>query len=106
MVQPVYTNEIDYIKSRSSLQEELTAIEAVRTALLAQMLVVATGKPVQEYMLNDGQTTIKRVYRTTDEIMKARAILQIEANEIRKTLRGGGVRRMVDSKNFIGKQFM
>jgi hypothetical protein len=70
------------------------------------MLVVATGKPVQEYMLNDGHTTIKRIYRTSTEIMAARQILLQEANAIRKTLRGGGVRRMVDVKNFIGKQFI
>jgi hypothetical protein len=33
MIQPVYTNEIDYIKSKATLEEELAAIEAVRCLL-------------------------------------------------------------------------
>lgn len=103
MQSPIYENEVDYIKSKTDIQAELAAIEEVRTALLAQLLVVATGKPVTEYFLNDGHTTIKRVYTSRAEIMACRKALEEEANTLRRSLRGGGVARAIAGKNLTGR---
>lgn len=104
MIRPIYENEVDYIESKTELQAKLAAIEEVRAALLAQMLVIATGKPVMEYFLNDGHTTIKRVYSSGEQIMAARKALEDEGNQIRRSLRGGGVTRSIPGKNLTGRK--
>lgn len=102
MIQATYLDEISYIKSATDLKSELAAIEAVRAALLVQMLTIASGKPISEYMLNDGQTLIKRTYTNPTQIMAVRGILETEANDIRKLLRGGRTTRMVPGDSFVG----
>lgn len=90
-----------YISSRTTLEAKIAAIDAIITALYAQMLVLATqDSPVQEYLLNDGQTTIKAMYRSEASISKTIDILNKQRNELINQLNGRVV-RMVDSKNFI-----
>ncbi len=88
MRRPIYTNEVEYIQTKTEIADQIAAIEEVRTALLAQALTMATGKPISEYFLNDGHTTIKRVYHSPEQIMAVRKMLLSEANELRKRLTG------------------
>lgn len=104
MTPPVYLNEVDYIQSYTELVDQLAAIRAVRAALLAQLLVLATGKPVKEYFLSDQHTTIRRAYNTPVEIYKARDLLLLEENRIRRLLTGSNVARAVGVQNLIGRK--
>lgn len=105
MIQPnYYSNEIEYLETCTSLVAKLTATEAIMSALMTQMLVIATGQPVKEYSLSDQHTTIRRSYRTSQEIMTMYNALELQANELRRQLRKDGVRRMVDGKNLIGRR--
>jgi len=104
MIPAVYESEAKYIESKSTLEEKLAAIEAVRTALLTAMLDVARLGGVNEYFFNDGQTTIKKVYGSIMQIQMTRSVLELEANEIRVQLRNSGVVRMIPHTNIIGRR--
>lgn len=104
MIPAVYSNEMEYLETRTELLDRLTAIRALIAALYIQIGVMATGKPTLEYMLNDGHTTIKRVYRSTTEIINMITFLMTEENRIKRRLRGGGITRMVDGKNMTGNR--
>ncbi len=104
MIAPVYLNEVDFIQSFQELVDQLAAIRAVRAALLAQLLILATGKPVKEYFLSDQHTTIRRAYNTPVEIYKARDLLLLEENRIRRKLNGSNVARAIGGNNLIGRK--
>ena len=104
MVPAVYESEIKYVQSFDTLVAQLAAIEAVRAALLTQMANIASLGSVSEYFFNDGQTTIKKVYTSIEQIQATRRVLETEANEIRVQLRGGCMVRLVPSTNFMGRR--
>lgn len=89
-----------YLECKTDLREKITAIEAIQAALLTTALKAAGTGNMTEYMLNDGQTIIKTVYRNSEEIIKAyddyERIRQRLINQI-----NGRMTRLVDSKNFI-----
>lgn len=89
-----------YIESFTQLSDKITAINRVIDALETSALnIAAGGDSVQEYQLNDGQTIIKEVYRSSAQI--ANAINAFEAIKQRYVNRlNGRVIRGVDSKNF------
>lgn len=87
-----------YIESLTSKLAKLTAIENIQASLLTTALkAVGTGN-MSEYMLNDGQTIIKTVYRDASAIYAAydnfEKIRQRMINQI-----NGRIVRLVDSKN-------
>lgn len=106
MAAPVYYNSASiYIKSATDLNAKIIAVQAVIDALYAQILVLAEqDSPIQEYMLNDGQTVIKGVYSSPSSITKTIDILEKQKNQFINQLNGRHV-RMIDSKNFTGNGF-
>lgn len=97
----VYFDSADlYIESYSTNVAKIAAISAIQDALLSSALKAAAKGDISEYMLNDGQTIIKTVYRSGAEIQKAwndfERIKQIYINRV-----NGRMVRLVDSKNFI-----
>jgi hypothetical protein len=104
MIPAVYSNEMEYLETKAELLERLAAIRLLIAALYLQIGVIAAGQPTLEYMLNDGHTTIKRVYRSTTEIINMITFLMTEENRIKRRLRGGGITRMVDGKNMTGNR--
>lgn len=102
----VYDSAHVYIQSKKSLAEKVTAVQEIIDALDGQLLVLAMqDSPLSEYMLNDGQTTIRAYYRTTSSIVATQEALERRKwsyiNQI-----NGRVVRMVDSKNFIGNGYI
>ena len=95
----VYDSASIYIDSRATLREKITAIDAIIAALEVSALKAAEGESIEEYWLDDGQTKIKTIRRTSEQI--ARSILSFEQIKQRyvNTL-NGRVFRLVDGKNF------
>lgn len=89
-----------YIESYATNLEKITAINAIQDALLSTAMRAASTGNMTEYMLNDGQTIIKTVYRSAAAVMEAwkswESIKQVYVNRI-----NGRMVRLVDSKNFI-----
>jgi peptidyl-tRNA hydrolase len=99
----VYDSASIYLDSRTSVKAKITAIDAIIAALLTTAVKAAAGENITEYWLDDGQTKIKTVRRTSKEIEASIAaferLKQYYVNQL-----NGRVFRMIDSKNFnIGR---
>jgi hypothetical protein len=103
MIPAIYFKDTDYILSCATVTAQVAAIDAIKTALLVQMLNVASnGQPVTEYTLSDGQTHIKANYQTVADIEKSINALDYMRNRITNNAKGRTTRG-IDIKNFIGR---
>jgi len=88
-----------YVTSFKDNQAKIVAIQLIQDSLLTSALKAAGTSNMSEYMLNDGQTIIKTVYRSVEDVQKAwtafERIKQIYINGL-----NGRMVRLVDSKNF------
>lgn len=95
----IYDSATIYIDSATTLRAKIVRIDAIIDALITTALRSAASDEISEYMLNDGQTTIKTVYKGTEAIEKSikafTSIRQIYINQL-----NGRMFRLVDSKNF------
>lgn len=95
----VYDSASIYIDSRTTLRAKITAIDAIIAALEVSALKAAEGESIEEYWLDDGQTKIKTIRRTSEQIAKSifnfEQIKQRYVNSL-----NGRVFRLVDGKNF------
>ena len=100
----VYESVGCFLTQKKTTLEKIAALEAIVTALTETLLIGAGDANISEYMLNDGQTVIKGVYRSTDAIIKA--IKDTEALIIyyRSRIVSGSV-RMVDAKNLYLRNY-
>lgn len=93
-----YESEMKYVMDQAKGKARVDAIDALIDALLTTALEAVTNADVQEYMLNDGQTIIKKVYRSPDQIISTVTNLRkIRAAFIGDTLSRSV--RLVDAKN-------
>tara|TARA_R110001632_G_scaffold89055_5_gene192183 strand:+ start:171 stop:467 length:297 start_codon:yes stop_codon:yes gene_type:complete len=67
----VYDNASIYISSKASIKEKIEAIDQVINALEETALRSATKDDINEYWLDDGQTKIKTVYKSTSEVVNS-----------------------------------
>ena len=67
------TTENLYIESATNLENRLTRICQIIEGLESQQLIMAQGttQDISEYSLNDGQVTIRTVYKSISEITTA-----------------------------------
>lgn len=89
-----------YIESCSDLRAKIAAIEAIQAALETSALTAATTGHISEYMLNDGQTIIKAIYRNVSEITRSINDLEKIKQRYIIKLNGGRMTRLMDEKNF------
>lgn len=94
-----FDSEAIYIQSRTTKAAKLTAIDVLIETLEDLMLVAATTANIEEYQLNDGQTTIRTKYRDPMQIEKTIQILERRRQRLLNQLNSRIV-RAVDSKNF------
>lgn len=71
-----YDTEALYIQSKTTTLERIQAIDDCITALLDEVLKSVGKSSKQEYMLNDGQTVIKTVYRDPNVVIAAATTLE------------------------------
>lgn len=95
----VYDSADIYLESKTTARAKIAAIEAIINALLASAAKAAAGENITEYWLDDGQTKIKTIRRSSKEIEGSIAaftrLKQLYINQV-----NGRVMRLVDSKNF------
>lgn len=91
------------IDSATTLQSKIVTIDAIITALEATVLkAVGTGN-IEEYSLNDGQTVIKTIYRSTSEVIRDLQSLEMIRQRYINRLNNPVV-RLVDGKSFKGNR--
>jgi hypothetical protein len=99
----VFFSTAEYFASCKDNQAKIAAIDAVIDALLITAASAAANNGVSEYMLNDGQTIIKQVYRNSQEIYNSingfEQLRQVYVNRIQ-----GRMVRLADSRNFINRR--
>lgn len=82
----VYNSYIDFLAIKTGAAAKITAIDAIIDALLLTVLKAVEKGNVSEYMLNDGQSIIKTVYRSpiqvTETIEALRMVRQQYMNDI------------------------
>jgi len=88
-----------YIASKQSAREKIQAIDEIINQLLITAADAATKDNIEEYQINDGQTTIRTRYKNGKAIMAS-----IQEFETLKTYYqnqiNGSMTRLVDVKNF------
>jgi hypothetical protein len=93
-----FTSESLYIQSKTTARERIVGLDQCITALINTVLAACGTADVEEYMLNDGQTIIKTVYRDPNAVMAT-----IERLERLKTYYQGKINnravRLLDAKN-------
>lgn len=96
----VYFDSADiYVDSAATNRAKIVRIDAIITALETSALKAAAKNAIQEYTLNDGQTTIRTAYRNTDEILNSIVAFE-KLKHMYVNRLNGRVVRLVDGKNF------
>lgn len=98
----IYDSEAIYIDSCSSIKEKIVAIDAIIAALFTTAAKAAAGEELTEYWLDDGQTKIKTVRRSSASIETSiNSFLRLKNMYINQL--NGRIVRLVDGKNFTGR---
>lgn len=98
----IYTSAAIYIESCSTIRDKIAAINRVISALQTVALTAAETGQFSEYDLDDGQSKIKTVYRSVEDI--GRSIIAFERikqgyiNDLQ-----GSHMRLTDQGNFINR---
>lgn len=88
-----------YLQSQTTLEAKLTALDDIIDALIVTAATAAETGNIQDYTLNDGQTTIKMAYRDAAAVSAAiDAFERIRQRYLNRL--NGRIARGVDSKNF------
>jgi hypothetical protein len=80
-----------YITGATSQFERLERINQIIIALEMQILDNIGNEPITEYSLNDGQVTIRTVYRSVEQMTKAIFALEKLKNKLLNELNGRGM---------------
>ena len=91
--------EYEYIIDSTSLKERYDRICAIIEALENQQLAAAGNTDVEEYTLDDGQTKIKTVYRSPEQIAKAIDNYEKIKNRVLAQMTGTRIMRLGDAKS-------
>ncbi len=96
-----YDSAAIFIQTAKCLEDKITKIDLIITALEDIAITGAGTDNLDEYELNDGQIKIKTSYRGVDAI--AKSINEFERIRQRYVNRlNGRITRLVDGKNFQG----
>lgn len=96
----VFDSAAVYIECASDLKDKITRIDAIISALLTVATTMAANDNITEYMLNDGQTQIRTVYKGADKVFHSiQAFERLRQTYINRL--NGRVVRLVDGSNFV-----
>ena len=94
----IFTNATLYVESFASLKEKVDALDRVIDLLITSAEDNTGSAHLDEYQLDDGQTKIKAVYRTTADL--ATAIFDFESlKQIYLNRMNGRVMKGRDARN-------
>lgn len=88
-----------YIESKKDARSKIIAIDAIIDALLSTAMEAATTGNVMEYDLDTGQTKVKCMYRSPQEVMNAITTMQAIKEHYINNINGRSM-HLVDGKNF------
>ena len=98
----VFDSAAIYIKTAKTHLDKIKKIDAIIDALENTALDAAANSDVTEYSLDDGQTKIKTMYRSSTEIIKAiqsyEQLKQMYVNRL-----NGRMVRLMDGKSFVNR---
>lgn len=94
-----FSSEGLYIASKTGAAARIVAIDACIDALMTSVLAACGKSSTQEYFLDDGQTKIKKVYRSTGAVISAVEDLERIKTYYQNQINGRSV-KMMDAKNF------
>lgn len=98
-----FTTEGLYLESCTTTAAKIAGCDAIIAALMVAAAGAAGNEGVLEYWLDDGQTKIKKQYRSTSSIFSAiKDFTRLKNMYINQV--NGRVVRLVDEKNFIGNR--
>lgn len=97
----IFKNAKEYVGSCSTLKEQISAIEAIRAALLLSAVDVVDNEGISQYSLNDGKTIIQTTYRNSESVMKSFDAWGVILNKLRNQKTGRMI-RLVDKDTFNG----
>ena len=96
----IFESETLFIDSATDMEDKIVKIDLIIAALLDLATSSAGKDDVSEYMLDDGQTKIRTLFRGMSSILKAindfESLRQVYFNRL-----NGRVMRLVDSKSII-----
>lgn len=98
----IFQDCVTYIESATSIKQRMARVLATKTALENQRLAMAMSgskSQVSEYSLDDGQTKIRTVYRSMEELTKAIAGLDMELVTLQNRV-NGRMTKLMDENNF------
>ncbi len=100
----VFDSECIYVDSKTTISAKITALDNIISALMTTALKAASTGNLEEYSLDDGQTKIRTMYRSVDQIEKAitsfEKIRQMYINRL-----DGRMVRLIDGKNFVRNRY-
>lgn len=100
----VFDSECIYVDSKTTISAKITALDNIIGALMTTALKAASTGNLEEYSLDDGQTKIRTMYRSVDQIEKAitsfEKIRQMYINRL-----DGRMVRLIDGKNFVRNRY-
>jgi hypothetical protein len=99
-----YDSEAVYVLSQTDALSKIAAIDNCIDVLLTSVLLSVGQATTQEYMLNDGQSIIKTIYRSPDQVIKSVSTLRMLRQQYINDVNPRQV-RMVDAKNLISHRF-
>lgn len=97
-----YTSPRLYIQDADDIKDKITRIDAVISAMIDAALKAASGEEVKEYRLDDGQTKINVISRSSEEIERGiRAMERIKNYYVNKYNGHGTVLRDFNTTRFL-----
>ena len=91
--------EAEYITNSSGILDRYNRILAIIIALENQQIASVTNSDIDEYQINDGQTTIRTKYRSADMIARAIDTYDKIANRLHAQMTGQRVMRLADAES-------
>lgn len=100
----IYDSAAIYLESQPTALAKIAAINEIQAALLIAAVDAATKGNISEYMLNNGQTVIKTVYKNDKEIYDSYDRLEVLKQRLINQSVNGRMVRLSDQVNFIGRR--
>lgn len=94
----IYDSEAIYIETATTIAGKIIKLDAIILALETEALNRAANEGISEYSLDDGQTKIKTVYRSTKDILNSIQSF-IKMKEYYYNKLNGRVYRLTDGKS-------
>ncbi len=100
----IYDSASIYVQSAANKVDRINRLTAIIDALEAAALTAAGNETITDYQLNDGQVVIKATYKSASSIANSIQAFEALRTKLINQL-NGRVTRLVDGKNFNGRNF-